>query len=298
MSDRAAELLRAEFESIPAAVPAEVLDAARAEGPRLSARGRGRVRRRIAIAMAVVIALAAASFTPPGRAATDWVSDLLAGPNTFEPGQYGYQLHTSTLIGSGELPTGDPYQVRGYVNSNGPGAPVGCVAIVWQHSAHSLPECSNVPGWNGNRVSIAVAGRLPEDEQDPGAHGVVVLGAAPNESTEVRIRVPESAGVSASDEPAQLFPIDGAISDTAGAVAQVPRVKIFVGYLPPGAGDYRTAPPAHAVALGDERELAATELSWTRFTFQGGRIPSITACVKRDPLCQQLARPRQGGGTP
>jgi hypothetical protein len=239
--------------------------------------------------MSVVVALAVAAFTPPGRAATGWVSDLLAGSNTFDPGQYGYQLHSSTLIGSGELPTGDRFQLRGYVNSNGPGAPVGCVAIVWEHSQHSLPECSNAPGWDGKQVSIAVAGRLPEDEQDPGAHGVVVLGAAPYGSTEVRIRVPKSSGVAASDDPATLFPVDETISDTAGASVGVPGVKVFVGYLPPGAGDYRSAPPAQAVGAEGDRQLGTTELSWIRFTPPGSSTPVITACVDGDPLCRSLA---------
>jgi hypothetical protein len=292
MSDLAVELLSAEFESIPAAVPAEVLDAARAEGPMLSAGRRGRVRRRIAVAMAVVVALAAASFTPPGRAATDWVSDLLAGPNTFEPGQYGYQLHTSTLIGSGELPTGDRYQVRGYI---GNGADGGCVVIVWEHSERSLPQCSN--DWREDQVSFAVAGRLPEDEENPAAHGIVVLGAAPYASSEVRIRVPASAGVEPSDEPAQLFPVDGGITDTTGTSAKVPPVQVFVGYLPPGAADIRSAPPSHAVALDGDEEIGTTELRWIRFTPPDSHTPAVTTCVTvRDPLCQQMLSQGRGGG--
>jgi hypothetical protein len=287
MSDLAVELLSAEFESIPTAVPAEVLDAARAEGPTLSARRRGRIRRRIAVAMAVVVALAAASFTPPGRAATHWVSDWLAGPNSFDPGQYGYQLHTSTLIGSGELPTGDPYQIRGYINTNGSGKPVGCIAIVWQHSERAPGEC--LPPGHEAQFSIPIAGRLPEDEHDAGAHGVVMFGSAPRESTEVRIRVPQSPGVPASDEPAQLFPIDGTITDTTGASAAVPPVQIYVGYLPPGAGDFRSAPPAHAVALSGDQELGSTELSWIRFTFSGGRVSYLTTCVATHQVCQTYA---------
>jgi hypothetical protein len=284
MSDLAVELLSAEFDSIPAAVPAEVLDAARAEGPTLSARRRGRVRRRIAVAMAFVVALAAASLTPPGRAATQWVSDQLAGPNTFEPGQYGYQLHTSTLIGSGELPTGDRYQIRGYIGNGGDG---GCVVIVWEHSERAPGDC--LPPGHEAQFSIPIAGRLPEDEQDAGAHGVVMFGAAPHESTDVRIRVPESPGVSASDEPAQLFPIDGTITDTTGASVAVPPVQIYVGYLPPGAGDFRSAPPAHAVALSGDQELGSTELSWIRFTPSGGKISFLTTCVATHQVCQTYA---------
>jgi hypothetical protein len=220
----------------PAPLPAPVAEAVLAEAPALRARHRARVGRRVAVVLAIVMALTAASFTPPGRAATDWVSEVIAGPNTFEPGQYGYQLHTSTLIGSGELPTGDPYQVRGYINANGSGKPLGCVAIVWQHSERAPGEC--LPPGHKSQFSIPIAGRLPEDEQDAGAHGVVMFGAAPHGSTEARIRVPDSPGVSASDEPAQLFPIDGTITDTTGASAEVPPVEIYVGYLPPGAGDF------------------------------------------------------------
>jgi hypothetical protein len=287
MSEIGIEALRERFESIPAVVPNEVIGAVRAEAPGLRRRRRTRIRRRVAIAMAVVVALTAAALTPPGRAATDWVSDWLAGPNTFEPGSVGYQLHTSTLIGSGELPTGDPYQVRGYINANGPGKPVGCVAIVWQHSEHAPTEC--LPPGHEAQFSIPIAGRLPKDEQDAGAHGVVMFGAAPHESTEVRVRVSESPGISASDEPAQLFPIDGTITDTTGASAAVPPVQIYVGYLPPGAGDFRSAPPAHAVALSGDQELGSTELSWIRFTPPEGPNSYLTSCVATNQLCQQYA---------
>jgi hypothetical protein len=287
MSEVAIEALRERFESVPAVVPNEVIGAVRAEAPALRAGRRTRIRRRIAIAMAVALALTGAAFTPPGRAATHWVSDWLAGPNTFEPGQYGYQLHTSTLIGSGELPTGDPYQVRGYINANGSGKPLGCIAIVWQHSEHAPGEC--LPPGHEAQFSIPIAGRLPEDEQDAGAHGVVMFGAAPHESTEVRVRVPKSPGVSASDEPAQLFPIDGMITDTTGASAEVPPVQIYVAYLPPGAGDFRSAPPAHAVALSGGQELGSTELSWIRFTPSEGRFSYLTTCVATHQVCQTYA---------
>lgn len=291
MADFAVEQLRQGL--APRPVPAAVTNAVVAEGPALRARHRARIARRAAVVLVIVLALTAASFTPPGRAATGWISELIAGPNTFELGQYGYQLHNSTLVGSGTLPTGDEYQLRGYINDNGSGKPAGCVAIVWEQSDHAPGKC--LPAGHEDQFPSGV-GRLPEDEMHATAHGVAVFGVAPYASTDVRIRVPASPGVSPSDEPARLYPIDGRISDATGASVEVPRVKMFVGYLPPGAGNFRNAPPAHAVALEGGREIRDTELSWIRFKPEGGRSDYVTACVDRDPLCQQLAD--QGGGNP
>jgi hypothetical protein len=254
-------------------------------------------RRQFALAGATAVAcLALVAITPPGQAATNWVSSLISGPNTFEPGDYGYQLQTSTLIGSGEMPTGDRYQVRGYVNSNG--ATVGCAAIVWENSNSSLPECSNVsPPWGSDRVSMPVAGRLPNDDASPGSRGIVVIGAAPSQSSEVQIRVPNSDGVAASDESAQLFPIDGKITDTDGASVDVPPVQVFVGYLPPGAGDFRSAPPAQAVAFDGNKELGSVPLSWINFHLPSD-VPHIMACVQGDPTCQHIVDQEAGMSTP
>jgi hypothetical protein len=216
------------------------------------------------------------------------VSDLVSGANDFQPGQYGYQLQTSTLVGSGELPTGDRYQVRGYVNSNG-GPDTGCVAIVWENSDSSLPECSNVsPPWGEEGLSMPVVGRLPGDDAVPGSKGVVVMGAAPEQSTEVQIRVPASQDVDAGQTAAQLFPVDGSISDTTGTIAKVPPVKVFVGYLPPRAGDFRSAPPAQAVALDGDQELGSTKLAWLRFKPPGSGESRISVCESGDPFCEQM----------
>lgn len=231
--------------------------------------------------------LALFAFTPPGQATTQWVSDLVTGTNDFEPGQYGYQLKMSTLVGSGELPTGDRYQLRGYVGNGEDG---GCVAIVWENTDRTASTCANVPpAWKADAVSEAqVVGRLPEDENNPGASGTFVLTTAPAQSTEVDIRVPASDGVEASSQPARIFPIDGKISDTAGATASVPSVQFVVGYLPPGAGDLRTGPPAEAVALNGDSEIGSAKLGWLSFKPSPDAPPWITACSEGDAFCQTL----------
>jgi hypothetical protein len=243
-------------------------------------------RRQLALATVALLAcLALAAVTPPGQAATGWVSDLISGPNEFQPGQYGYQLQTSTLIGSGELPNGDRYQVRGYVGNGDDG---GCAAVIWENSDWSIARCANVsPPWKEGEVSAPDIGRLPEDVEAPGASGTVVIGVAPKETTVVEIRVPASDGVRASEEQAQLFPIDGSISDTTGATADVPRVQFYVGYLPPGAGDLRSAPAAKAVAFSGDKELGSSNASWIRFSPEGDD-PLIISCVAGAEVCQTV----------
>lgn len=196
------------------------------------------------------------------------------------------QLQSSKLIGSGELPTGDRYQLRGYVGNGNDG---GCVVLVWEQSNRSFPNCANVnPGWKEGQVSSPEVGRLPEDESDPGASGTFVTGAAPEQSTEVAIRVPASDGVPASEQPAQLFPISGSISDTSGASAPIPSMKFFVGYLPPGAGNMRSAPPAKAVALNGDEEVSSVDLTWIRFRPAPEALPLIMSCPEGDTTCQNL----------
>jgi hypothetical protein len=255
-----------------------------AVSPRANA---GPRRRQFLTATAALLAcLGLVSITPPGRAATQWISDLVSGPNEFQPGQYGYQLKTSTLLGSGELPNGDRYQLRGYVGNGDDG---GCVAIVWERSDRSVGTCANVsPAWKADGLSAPVIGRLPGDEKTPGASGVFVLGTAPEGTSDVAIRVPASDGVQATDEPAQLFPIRGSIADTTGASAAVPSVQAFVGYLPPGAGDARSAPPANVVAVNGDTEVGSIELSWIRFQLPDSGEPAIMSCIEGTETCQAM----------
>jgi hypothetical protein len=253
-----------------------------------SRRARPPRRRQLALAGAALVALLAIGYvTPPGQAASNWVSGLVSGPNNFEPGEYGYQLQTSTLIGFGELQTGDRYQLRGYVGNGNDG---GCVVIVWETSDRSVPSCANVtPGWKADDVSEAqVIGRLPEDEKTPSEHGTFVMGTAPEQTTDVTFQVPASKGVEAADEHAQLFPIKGEISDTTGASAEVPPVQFFVGYLPPGAGDLRSAPAAEAVAFNGDNEVGAAKLAWVSFRPSPDAMPFITPCTAGDTLCDTL----------
>lgn len=248
---------------------------------------RPRLRRFAAAGAAALVLLGLAAITPPGQAATQWVSDLVSGENEFQPGQYGYQLQTSTLVGYGELPTGDRYQLREYVGNGEDG---GCVALLWENSDRSASTCANVPPvWKADAVSEAqVIGRLPEDEANPGASGTFVLTTAPGQSTKVDIRVPASDGVEATSQPAQIFPITGKISDTTGASASVPDVQLAVGYLPPGAGDLRTGPPAEAVAFDGDSEIGAAKLGWISFSPSQKAPPVITSCSEGDGLCQTL----------
>jgi hypothetical protein len=243
----------------------------------------------------LLLCLGLASVTPPGQAATQWVSDLVSGPNDFEPGQYGYQLQTSTLIGSGELSNGDRYQLRGYVGNGSDG---GCVAVVWENSDKSAAMCeNNSPVWKDAQISAPIIAGLPNDKS-PGASGTYVFGVASEQTSEVQLRVPASDGVQASNESAQLFPIAGSISDTGGASASIPPVKLFVGYLPSGAGDIRRAPPAEAAALSSQKDLAAVKLSWIRFQRPDVDESSILPCLEGDDACQTILRADGGTGSP
>jgi hypothetical protein len=251
-----------------------------------------RLPRRLTLAVVLLIALGLASLTPPGQAATEWVNDFITKPNNFEPGSYGYQLQSSTLIGSGELSNGDRYQLRGYIGNGGDGA---CVAVIWEKSNDHAGSCQHEPEWKNVGVEAPIIGPLPNDST-PGASGTFVYGIASRDTSEVRIRVPASAGVDESDEAAQLFPIEGKISDTTGASEPIPPVKLFVGYLPPGAGDKRTAPPAEAVALnGDGQEIAATKLSWVRFVRPDTDEPAIMPCYQGNGSCDIVIAGDRGG---
>jgi hypothetical protein len=247
--------------------------------------------RRLALALGcLAIAASLVAFTGPGRVATEWVSDLVSGSNEFQPGQYGYYVHNSELVGYGELPNGGPYQLRAVANHG-----EACIQMIWKSSGvwnDSLGDgiCEDSGGslqWSSG--VHAQVGSLPTDHL-PGASGTVVLGVAPPHASEVRIRVPASPGVEASDEAAQTFPLhSGKITETSGESAAIPPVVAFVGYLTHGAGDRTTAPPAEAVAIdsGGSR-IAATSLAWVRFTLPDTNQPAIMPCEHNSQICDVI----------
>jgi hypothetical protein len=147
MSDSALDGLREQFASTPAVPPAELLGAVRAEAPRLRACSRAHTRRRAIGGVAIVAALTAASFTPPGRAATGWVAEVAGiGENpTLE--QVGSIPGTAVVIDSGQLSDGTPFEIvaKGVVWGQNTGPPE------WRAAAHREVICFQVD-WPENQA--------------------------------------------------------------------------------------------------------------------------------------------------
>jgi hypothetical protein len=260
-------------------------------------------RRRIAIALTcLAIAAAFLAFTGPGQAATAWVSDLISGPNEFLPGSSGYYIHNSQLIGYGALPTGEPYQLRAVANHDQGDA---CIQLIWKSSDISKDDplggalCDDgsvgESRWSRGDVE-ALIDSLPNDSP-PGASGTVVLGVAPPQASEVLIRVPASPDVQPSEESTQTFGLRGGeINETSGESVHIPPLTAFVGYLPPGAGDLRTAPASEAIALdGNGSEISATNLAWVRFVRPDIHQPAIMPCLPKTHFCDLIIAGDRGG---
>ncbi len=110
MTDFFLEELRDRFAATPGP-SARLLAAVRDEGPPLRARHRARIRRRAFVAVAFVAALTAASFTPPGRAATGWVARVAGFGESPTLPQVEAIPGTAVVIDSGQLSDGTPFEV-------------------------------------------------------------------------------------------------------------------------------------------------------------------------------------------
>src|SRR6185369_5336581 len=100
-------------------------------------------------------------------------------------------------------------QLRGYVGNDADGA---CIALLWEHSAHTASTCQGTPpSWARIGISAPIITYLPGDAE-PGSNGTVVLGVASPAASRVVIRVPASDGVEAGEQVAQTFALKGVIS--------------------------------------------------------------------------------------
>lgn len=101
----------------PSPPPPDLIEAARGDAPRLHARRRAHTRGRAGVACAAVALLVAASFTPPGRAATGWVANVagIGDEPTLEHGDA--EPGTAVVFGSGTTPDGSPYEILAYRTS-------------------------------------------------------------------------------------------------------------------------------------------------------------------------------------
>src|SRR5215211_1691619 len=95
----------------PSPRPPGLIETARADAPRLRARRQARKRARAGGLVAVAALLIAASFTPPGRAATGWVAGVagIGDEPTLE--HVGAEAGTAVIFGRGTAPGREPYEI-------------------------------------------------------------------------------------------------------------------------------------------------------------------------------------------
>ena len=91
-------------------VPDELIGAARHAGTALRNRRRSEVRSRLAFAVVALACILAASFTPPGRAATGWISRLAGFGDEPTLQQVGSVRGSAVVVDSGTLSDGTPYE--------------------------------------------------------------------------------------------------------------------------------------------------------------------------------------------
>ncbi len=91
-------------------IPEAVISAAREGAERLEATRTRKVRHRALVAGGLGLALLGASFTPPGRAATDWVADLAGVGDEPSLEQVGSVDGSEVVVASGTLSDGTRYE--------------------------------------------------------------------------------------------------------------------------------------------------------------------------------------------
>jgi hypothetical protein len=101
----------------PSPPPAGLIEAVRADAPRLRARRRARTRTRAGIVVATGALLIAASFTPAGRAATGWVADIAGIGDTPTIEHAAAKPGSAVVFGTDETPDGTPFEIVAYRTS-------------------------------------------------------------------------------------------------------------------------------------------------------------------------------------
>jgi hypothetical protein len=97
--------------------PPGLIEAARSDAPRLHARRRAWTQTRAGVVGVAAALLVAASFTPPGRAATGWVAEVagIGDEPTLE--HRDAEAGTAVVFGSGTTPDGTAYEILAYRTS-------------------------------------------------------------------------------------------------------------------------------------------------------------------------------------
>ena len=236
-------------------IPDSVMKAARDGGSRLEAARSRKLRHRAAGAGAISLALLAASFTPPGRAATGWVADLAGVGDEPSLEQVGSVKGSEVVVASGTLSDGTPYEaVIKRVTAESTGREPGeipnlvCLQVDW-------PAFQGKTG-GGNCIQGEAKSGLDESwahhfEAPDGEYGspLLFLGFVGNDEV-ASVRVEQTSPTEVPIE-SELIPLDGEIQEQVGSDA---ASGVFITELSGEivAGGEENAAVIVATALNDE----------------------------------------------
>jgi hypothetical protein len=236
VDDRLSSELRSLDAALAGSPPEALVRAGRAEAGNVRARHRSRLRSRIALALSAALALVAASFTPPGRAATEWVNDLagVGDPPTLD---HPFDKPGSIVIHAGTLPDGAPYELVARLidpddrfQDRPGGAPHPATAGGRLCFGVDLPTH---PEKDQDSVCVANTGETGDDPpfSSYGAFsasdgsGPVLLFGLVEDPRVAQIEVVEGRDGVEAAIPSNLIPVDSAILERVG---RVDPVRIFL----------------------------------------------------------------------
>ena len=260
MDDRLSSELRGLDAVLAGSPPPALIRAGRAEAGNVRARRQSRLRSRIAVALSAALALVGASFTAPGRAATEWVADLagVGDPPTLD---FPFDKPGSIVIDAGTLPSGDPYELVARLIDpddrfqNRPGdAPhptTGGAHLCFGVDLPTHPEmdqdsvCVGKSAETGENAPFSSYGAFSGPEE---SGGTILFGLVEDPRV-AQIDVVDHAGGVEPVLPSKLIPVEPAILERVG---RVDPVQVFL------------SPVSEAVVRATERgELALYAVAFT-----------------------------------
>lgn len=249
-----------------------------------------------ALAAVCIVALIGGSLTEPGRAATEWLADLVEG----DPGPrtVAGQIERGTLVGEGESPSGDRYVVVALGDHDRRERAGPCLFFYWPDAARedsgggSRCDHEHISGaFEGDAFEVSLIMRPPGSDS-----GVVVTGLVKAAADRVGV-VYERADGTEADAPAELFPIDGR---SRGETGQDHPLSYLVAFLPDDVGRVESSLGSEVVAFDEAgAEIGRTPIRWAGFHMARDSSEELVSCV--DPFnsfVNEICREEERAGSP